>query len=312
MTSNNASVYPCYLALAKSGEIAKRASLALKNLESCHLCPHTCGINRLEDNPGQCKLGRYAFVSSYFPHLGEEDCIRGWRGSGTIFFSGCNLQCAFCQNWEISHYRDGEPVDAEQLAGIMLELQKLGCHNINLVTPTHVVPQILEALKVAIEKGLRLPIVYNSGGYDSVETLKLLDGIVDIYMPDFKIWDTEVAGRLLNAPDYPEVARNAIREMHRQVGDLVLDKNGLAVRGLLVRHLVLPGNLAGTRQIAEWIVKEISPHTYINLMNQYRPYGYAAEPEAHGLYKDLARLLTRDEYKNACEEARKVGLYRFD
>ncbi|MGC8828265.1 MAG: radical SAM protein [Verrucomicrobiia bacterium] len=304
--------YPSYLALARAGELKLRARKALEILTSCTLCPHRCGINRMEDSAGFCKMGRYAFVASYFPHTGEEDCIKGRRGSGTIFFSGCNLQCVFCQNWDISHYRSGEAADANRLAQIMMELQRLGCHNINLVTPTHVVPQILEALDVAVEMGLRLPIVYNTGGYDSVETLKLLDGVIDIYMPDFKVWDEEIAARLLNSPDYPEVARNAIKEMHRQVGDLIIDKEGIARRGLLVRHLVMPSNLAGTKQISGWLVKEISRDTYINLMNQYHPDGDVILSRSHSLYKELARLVTREEYQKAFEEAKKAGLHRFD
>ncbi|MGC8742323.1 MAG: radical SAM protein [Verrucomicrobiia bacterium] len=304
--------YPSYLTLARTGELKLRARKALEILSSCVLCPHKCGINRLEDSPGFCKMGRYAFVASYFPHTGEEDCIKGWRGSGTIFFSGCNLQCVFCQNWDISHYRSGEPVDANGLARIMMELQKSGCHNINLVTPTHIVPQILEALDAAVEMGLRLPIVYNTGGYDSVDTLKLLDGVVDIYMPDFKVWDENIAARLLNSPDYPEIARNAIKEMHRQVGDLVIDENGIARRGLLLRHLVMPSNLAGTKQICEWIAKEISTHTYINLMNQYHPDGDVIFSRSNLVYKELARLVTREEYQKAFEYAKNAGLHRFD
>ena len=304
--------YPSYLKLSRSGELKERVKSALDILKSCSLCPHNCKVNRFNDERGFCKIGRFSVVASYFPHHGEEDCIKGWLGSGTIFFSGCNLQCVFCQNWDISHYRAGEVSDALRLAEIMLELQALGCHNINLVTPTHVVPQILEALSVAIERGLRLPIVYNTGGYDSLETLKLLDGIVDIYMPDFKIWDEQVAKRLLHAEDYPEIARQAIKEMWRQVGDLVIDNYGLARRGLLIRHLVMPCGLAGTKEFSEWLVREVSKDTYVNIMNQYHPDGLVLEPEGRQLFRDIARRITGEEYKMAVQAAKNAGLHRFD
>lgn len=304
--------YPSYLKLSRSGELKERVKSALDILKSCSLCPHNCKVNRFNDERGFCKIGRFSVVASYFPHHGEEDCIKGWRGSGTIFFSGCNLQCVFCQNWDISHYRAGEVSDALRLAEIMLELQALGCHNINLVTPTHVVPQILEALSVAVERGLRLPIVYNTGGYDSLETLKLLDGIVDIYMPDFKIWDAQVAKRLLHAEDYPEIARQAIKEMWRQVGDLVIDNYGLARRGLLIRHLVMPCGLAGTKEFSEWLVREVSKDTYVNIMSQYHPDGLVLEPEGRQLFRDIARRITGEEYRMAVQAARNAGLHRFD
>ena len=304
--------YPSYLKLSRSGELKERVKSALDILKSCSLCPHNCKVNRFNDERGFCKIGRFSVVASYFPHHGEEDCIKGWRGSGTIFFSGCNLQCVFCQNWDISHYRAGEVSDALRLAEIMLELQALGCHNINLVTPTHVVPQILEALSVAVERGLRLPIVYNTGGYDSLETLKLLDGIVDIYMPDFKIWDEQVAKRFLHAEDYPEIARQAIKEMWRQVGDLVIDNYGLARRGLLIRHLVMPCGLAGTKEFSEWLVREVSKDTYVNIMNQYHPDGLVLEPEGRQLFRDIARRITDEEYRMAVQEAKNAGIHRFD
>jgi len=304
--------YPSYLKLSRSGELKERVKSALDILKSCSLCPHNCKVNRFNDERGFCKIGRFSVIASYFPHHGEEDCIKGWRGSGTIFFSGCNLQCVFCQNWDISHYRAGEVSDALRLAEIMLELQALGCHNINLVTPTHVVPQILEALSVAVERGLRLPIVYNTGGYDSLETLKLLDGIVDIYMPDFKIWDEQVAKRLLHAEDYPEIARQAIKEMWRQVGDLVIDNYGLARRGLLIRHLVMPCGLAGTKEFSEWLVREVSKDTYVNIMNQYHPDGLVLEPEGRQLFRDIARRITGEEYRMAVQEAKNAGIHRFD
>ena len=304
--------YPSYLKLSRSGELKERVKSALDILKSCSLCPHNCKVNRFNDERGFCKIGRFSVVASYFPHHGEEDCIKGWRGSGTIFFSGCNLQCVFCQNWDISHYRAGEVSDALRLAEIMLELQALGCHNINLVTPTHVVPQILEALSVAVERGLRLPIVYNTGGYDSLETLKLLDGIVDIYMPDFKIWDEQVAKRFLHAEDYPEIARQAIKEMWRQVGDLVIDNYGLARRGLLIRHLVMPCGLAGTKEFSEWLVREVSKDTYVNIMSQYHPDGLVLEPEGRQLFRDIARRITDEEYRMAVQEAKNAGIHRFD
>lgn len=312
MNAREENIYPSYLKLARSGELKDRVKAALDILKSCALCPHECKVNRLDDARGFCKIGRFAVVASYFPHHGEEDCIKGWRGSGTIFFSGCNLQCVFCQNWDISHLISGERVNARRLSEIMLELQAMGCHNINLVTPTHVVPQILEALDMSAEQGLRLPIVYNTGGYDHLETLKLLDGIVDIYMPDFKIWEPRIAKRLLHVENYPEIARNAIKEMHRQVGDLLIDNSGLAKRGLLIRHLVMPGGIAGTREFSEWLAKEVSKHTYVNIMNQYHPDGLVLVSEFQSRFSDIARRITGQEYKLAFEQAKAAGLYRFD
>jgi putative pyruvate formate lyase activating enzyme len=300
---------PSYLALARSGELTTRAELAIGILTRCGLCPHACGVNRLEKETGICQTGRFARVASYGPHHGEEDCLRGWRGSGTMFFSGCSLRCVFCQNWDISHRNEGRKTSASKLADIMLELQGLGCHNLNWVTPTHVVPQLLEALVLATAKGLRLPIVYNTGGYDSLDTIRLLDGIVDIYMPDFKVWDQTVAARLLKAPDYPETVRQALREMHRQVGDLQFDADGLAKRGVLVRHLVLPGGLSGIPSLAAWIAHEISTNTYLNIMAQYHPDGAVSQmPD----FNDLDRCLHPKEYRKAMSEARKAGLQRFD
>lgn len=303
-------VYPAYLALARSGELRRRAAVAVAALARCRCCPRACEADRLHDQTGVCGVGRQARVASHFPHLGEEDCLRGWRGSGTIFFSGCNLRCVFCQNFDISHEGLGAAVSAERLAEMMLELQAAGCHNVNWVTPSHVVPQALEALALAAEAGLRLPVVYNSSGYDSLETLRWLDGVVDIYLPDFKFWEPAVAGRLAHARDYPDAARAALREMHRQVGDLVFDGTGLARRGLLVRHLVMPGGLAGTRPFAEWLVREISPRTCVNVMGQYHPAGKVLE--APDLFRDLARPVTAEEYRVARAEARTAGLSRFD
>jgi putative pyruvate formate lyase activating enzyme len=304
--------YPAYLALGRKGELNQRALSAVAGLVQCQLCPRKCSVNRCSDQLGFCRIGRQARVASYGPHLGEEDCLRGWRGSGTIFFSGCNLGCAFCQNWDISHENAGGLVSPREVADMMLELQRQGCHNINWVTPTHVLPQALEALVLAVEDGLRLPIVYNSGGYDSVESLRLLDGVVDVYMPDFKFWDEDVAERMARARDYPEVARQAIQEMHRQVGDLAMDERGLARRGLLVRHLVMPDDRASTRQVARWLAKEISPDTYINVMAQYHPEGEARARGPGNRYADIARPITNEEFRAALLAARAAGLRRFD
>ena len=249
-----------------------------------------------------CRTGRWALVSSFFPHHGEEPCLRGWGGSGTIFFTHCNLRCIFCQNWDISWLGEGRPVKAEQLASMMLALQSNGCHNINFVSPSHVVPQILEALVLAAQRGLRLPLVYNTGGYDLVETLRLLDGVIDIYMPDIKFFDPERASRWAAAPDYPEVVRAAVREMYRQVGDLELDPQGIARRGLLVRHLVMPGAIEDTQQIMRFLAEEISPNTFVNVMAQYHPEGRAWDDPP------LARRITSEEYRQALAAARRYGL----
>jgi putative pyruvate formate lyase activating enzyme len=269
-------------------------------------------VNRLHGERGRCRVGRLAQITSAAPHYGEEDCLIGWRGSGTIFFAGCSLGCAFCQNWDTSHEVHGEPVTAEQLARMMLRLQEEECHNLNLVTPTHVVPQILEALALAVPKGFRLPIVYNSSGYELISTLSLLDGVVDIYMPDFKFWDASTAQRLTGARDYPEATRLAIQEMHRQVGDLDLGESGLAQRGLLLRHLVLPNGLAGTSPIMEWLANEISPDTYVNLMSQYRPEGEVLNLSARSTFADLCRATTGQEMSEACQAAHKAGIWRLE
>lgn len=295
-----------YIELYKSGELSKRIERARNILTECHLCPRNCKVNRMHDERGMCQVGRLPVVSSFGPHFGEEAPLVGQYGSGTIFFTSCNLSCIFCQNWEISHIRQGEEISIETLAKIMIHLQSLGCHNINFVTPTHFVTQILEALPLAIDLGLSVPLIYNSGGYDSVDTLKLLDGVFDIYMPDFKYWDEEVAERLSKAKEYPQVARAAIKEMHRQVGDLVIDDQGVAQRGLLVRHLVLPQGLSGSRQIMRFLAQEISPNTYVNLMDQYRPCGEAWQ------YPPISRRLSRAEYQQALSEARAEGIHRLD
>jgi putative pyruvate formate lyase activating enzyme len=298
---------PAYLRLDVE-EIERRAAEGVAALSSCQVCPRNCLVDRLHDKTAACKSGRYALVGSSFPHFGEEDCLRGWNGSGTIFFSWCNLRCVFCQNFDISQEGEGDAVSPERLAQMMLELQAQGCHNINFVTPEHVVPQILEALPLAIHAGLRLPIVYNTSAYDSLESLRWMDGIVDIYMPDFKIWDSAGAKRYLKAPDYPEAARNAIREMHRQVGPLLMDEHGLAKRGLLVRHLVMPGMLQETRQIMTWLAEQLSPDTYVNVMAQYYPAGAVS----HEKYPEINRKLFPDEYEEAVRIAREAGLRRLD
>ncbi len=297
--------WPSYVKLFESGELQQRARRAVDMLACCRLCPRNCEVNRLEGEIGFCRAGREAMVSSYNPHFGEERPLVGSGGSGTIFLTHCNLRCLFCQNWEISHLGQGVPVSPRRLAEMMLRLQELGCHNINLVTPTHYLPQILQALPIAVEKGLRLPLVWNCGGYESVEALRLLDGIVDIYMPDAKFADRQVAGRLCAAPDYPERMQEALVEMHRQVGDLQIDERGLATRGLLVRHLVLPNGQAGTAQIAQF-VHDLSPNTYINVMAQYRPCYRAHADELIG------RRLTAEEYREAVAATLAAGLRRLD
>ncbi len=298
---------PAYLRLGVE-EIERRAAEAVATLASCQVCPRNCRVDRLAGRTAVCKSGRHALVGSYFPHFGEEDCLRGWNGSGTIFFSWCNLRCVFCQNFDISQEGEGEAVSPERLAAMMLALQARDCHNINFVTPEHVVPQILEALPLAIGGGLRLPIVYNTSAYDSPESLRWMDGIVEIYMPDFKVWDGAVAKRYLKAPDYPEAARAAIREMHRQVGPLVWDEYGLAKRGLLVRHLVMPGLLEETRPIMTWLARELSPDTYVNVMAQYYPAGAVSAEK----YPEINRKLVKGEYEEAVRIAREAGLWRLD
>jgi putative pyruvate formate lyase activating enzyme len=297
-----------YLRLHCHDELLRRVERALELLRSCRACPRHCRVNRLDNQFAVCRTGRYTTVSSYSPHHGEEDCLRGWRGSGTIFLAGCNLRCVFCQNFEISWRAQGSPTPPRKLAAMMLELQACGCHNINLVTPEHVVPQILEALPFAIEGGLRLPIVYNTSGYDSMESLALLDGIVDIYMPDFKYWDSEMARKYSRAPDYPQVARRVLKEMYRQVGDLVMDEDGLAKRGLLIRHLVMPEGVAGTSEILRWIAQELSPATYVNVMPQYYPAGKVTSSE----FPEIDRRVTPIEYERAIDQAWQAGLKRLD
>jgi len=299
---------PSYVRLYESGELERRVEEALASLEKCRVCPWNCEINRLADEKRVCKTGRHARVASYFAHFGEEDCLRGWNGSGTIFFAWCNLRCVFCQNYDISQQEAGMEISPQRLAAMMLELQEAGCHNINWVTPEHVVPQILEALPYAIKAGLRLPIVYNTSAYDSMESLKHMEGIVDIYMPDFKYWTEDKAKIYLKSPRYPEAAKAAIKEMHRQVGDLQFDEQGLAKRGVLVRHLVMPGALNETRRIMRFLADVISPDTYVNIMDQYYPAGKVGSDK----YVEINRHITSNELQGVFDAAAEAGLNRFD
>ncbi len=297
---------PAYIKTFKKGLLEEKINAARKILSFCKLCPRECGVDRLSGQTGVCNTGEKALVSSYNPHFGEEAPLVGTGGSGTIFFTHCNLLCLFCQNYDISHEGFGEEVTSEQLAKIMLDLQDVGCHNINFVTPSHVVPQILSAILLAVKEGLNIPLVYNTGGYDSVETLKLLDDVFDIYMPDFKFWSSEIAEAACKAKDYPEIARNALIEMHRQVGDLTLNENEIAVRGILVRHLVLPRGLAGTGDIMKFIATDISSNSYVNIMAQYRSCGRASEIEG------LSTRLTPKEFETAYQAAIEEGITRLD
>lgn len=302
--------WPAYVDTWRSGELARRAEQAVAALSSCRVCPRDCAVDRLAGDTAVCKVGRRARVSTWFAHFGEEDCLRGWNGSGTIFFSWCNLKCVFCQNWETSNEGHGKEMDAAQLAALMLDLARQGCHNINLVTPEHVVPQILEALPIAIEGGLRLPIVYNTSAYDSIDSLRLMDGVVDVYLPDFKYWSEAASLRYLRARDYGARARAAIEEMHRQVGDLDIGDDRLARRGVLVRHLVMPGAADETAAILDWLARTLGPRTYVNVMDQYHVDGLAARRPDR--YPELQRPITTAEYHAAWELARAAGLDRLD
>lgn len=294
---------PGYLRLYENRELDERTERLFKILESCELCARKCKVNRLEGEKGYCRSGKELVASSYGPHFGEEPELVGVHGSGTIFLTNCNLLCVYCQNYEISHRGEGEVKGEAEVADYMLRLQNMGCHNINLVTPTHFTPQLVKAIGIAAGKGLRLPIVWNCGGYENVETVKLLDGIVDIYMPDIKYSASEPAKKYSNSPDYFARCPEAVKEMHRQVGDLRLDERGIAYRGLLVRHLVLPNNLAGSEGVLNFVAS-LSRDTYVNIMDQYRPCG-----EAHK-YKELSRSPTSIEYFKAVDMARKLGLHR--
>jgi len=292
---------PSYLKLYETGELKERAERLYESLKECKVCPHSCKVDRLSGEKGYCKTGEKVVLSSFFPHRGEEFPIRGYRGSGTIFLSHCNMGCVYCQNYDISQLGQGTAVGTEELANAMLYLQAEGCHNINWVTPSHVVPQLLMALNKAVEKGLRIPIVYNTSSYDSLETLKMLDGVVDIYLPDLKYLTEEKGRKYSKVRNYPEVAKASIREMHRQVGDLKTDEKGVAYRGVLVRHLVLPNRLSDTKEVLDFL-KEVSPQMHVNIMPQYRPYYRAYQ------YPELSRGITVDEYREAVEYASRLGL----
>jgi len=309
-------MYPRYSDLSKR-ELNRRVERLFEILENCQICPRRCQINRLKDKKGFCKVGYLPMVSAHHPHFGEESPLVGTHGSGTIFFTSCNLACVYCQNYEISQLRIGEEISFERLAGMMMELQKMGCHNINLVSPTSHVPAIVKALPIAREQDLKLPLIYNTNAYDSVEVLKLLDGIVDIYMPDVKYSDNKIALKYSNAPRYYEIMKDAIKEMYRQVGDLMINEEGIAVKGLLVRHLVLPNNLAGTEKIVEFLAKEISQNTFLNVMDQYYPYFKVYPPKFCGTkfrrtsqFPELSRRITDEEYLRAINLAKNAGLKR--
>ncbi|MCK4931664.1 MAG: radical SAM protein [Candidatus Aminicenantes bacterium] len=300
------SFMPAYLKTHRAGLLEDKIAKAQRLLESCSVCPRDCKVNRKKGETGFCRAGFLPKVSSSSPHFGEEQPLVGIHGSGTIFLTHCNLGCLFCQNYSISHLDEGEEISIEQLSRMMVTMQSLSCHNINFVSPTHYVPQILAALPYAIALGLSVPLVYNTGGYDSVETLELLDGIFDIYMPDFKYSTEEVAEEYSQARDYPRVAKQAIKEMFRQVGDLVLDDRGIALRGLLIRHLVLPSGLAGTQNVMQFLSQDISKNTYVNIMAQYYPCGDIPPGSP------LSRRISKLEYLQAVEIAKKEGITRLD
>jgi putative pyruvate formate lyase activating enzyme len=300
---NEPTSYPSYRKLLADGRLEARVEAAYARLEACDLCPRMCRAARPRGETGVCKGGILARVSSTGPHFGEESPLVGQNGSGTIFLTGCSLGCAFCQNYDISHCLDGREVSPRELAGMMLALEDMGCHNINLVTPTHFVPQIMRAVGLAASDGLGLPMVYNCGGYETVETLRLLEGLVDIYMPDFKFWESASGERYSGAPDYPQVARMALKEMQRQVGDLIVE-DGLALRGLLVRHLVMPGGFDESKQILGFIARELSRDAFVNVMDQYRPCHRADQ------FPEIARRPTDAEFQGVLEAARAAGLVR--
>ncbi|MFC1486944.1 radical SAM protein [Thermoproteota archaeon] len=295
---------PSYLRLYETGELDERIKQLYKILESCELCPRKCRVNRLKGEKGVCRSGRELMVSSYGPHFGEEAPLVGVNGSGTIFLTNCNLLCIYCQNYEISHLGYGDVRSEVQVADYMISLQHRGCHNINFVTPTHFAPQLVKAIKHAIEKGLKLPLVWNCGGYEDIKTIELLDGVVDIYMPDIKYGDSEPATNYSNAPDYFPIVKEVVIEMHRQVGDLKFDALDMAQRGLLIRHLVLPNNLAGSKKVLKFIAEEVSPNSYVNVMSQYRPAGRAHQ------YEELNRYPAREEFDTAITIANRLGLTR--
>jgi len=298
------SFVPSYISLYEGGEINQRLQILKEILKECRLCPRQCRVNRLNGEVGVCQAGSEPMVSSAFPHFGEESPLVGHHGSGTIFLTHCNLRCIFCQNYDISHLGGGERITSSDMARIMVRLQEKGCHNINFVTPTHYAPQVVASLPEAIEKGLRLPIVYNCSGYESIEVIRLLEGVVDIYMPDVKYMDEKYSKRFSNAPDYPEVIKKVLKEMHRQVGDLTNNSKGIAEKGLLIRHLVMPEGIASSEAVFKFIAKEISVHSYVNIMDQYRP-----EYRAHE-YPEINRRITHKEYLEAIQIAKRFHLYR--
>jgi putative pyruvate formate lyase activating enzyme len=300
---------PVYLHTWREGGLEAKVESALEELADCRACPRDCRVNRLLDEKGVCHTGRRPYVASAFHHFGEEDCLRGWKGSGTVFFSYCNLKCVFCQNWDISAQEAGRELGAGEIARVMLNLQEEGCHNINFVTPEHVAPQLVEAIAIAVPLGLRVPIVYNTSAYDALSSLRLMEGLVDIYMPDFKFWEPETARRLSRAKDYPNRAREAISEMHRQVGVLRFGRDGLARRGVLVRHLVMPDGVDEAAEIFRWLHDAVSPDTYLNIMDQYRPeHRVPGSPR----YADIDRRLRREELTAAHGAARRAGVWRID
>ena len=305
-TSSASAWRPAYLQLEEEGLFEERVDQAYAVLESCTLCPRRCGVNRLRGEVGVCRTAEQAVVFSAQPHFGEELPLVGDHGSGTIFFSNCNLRCVFCQNWPIAHEGRGQPLDVDALADVMLRVQRSGCHNVNLVTPTHVMPQILQATRIAAQRGLRIPLVYNTGGYDALHAIELLDGVVDIYLPDLKFMDAEPAARYMDAPDYPETAKAAIAQMHRQVGELVTDLRDIAVRGLMIRHLVMPNHLANTRAFVRWVAETLTTSTYVNIMSQYRVEHRAFE------HPDIARAISTREYLEAMDWAEEAGLTNLD
>ena len=295
---------PSYIPLHEQGDLRQRIQVLNEFLRECCLCPRECRVDRLKGELGYCKAGSELEISSAFPHFGEEPPLVGQQGSGTIFLTHCNLRCVFCQNYDITHLGRGEPVTLSDMARVMLRLQEMGCHNINFVTPTHYVPQIVASFPEAIDLGFRLPIVYNCSGYESIEVIRLLKGIVDIYMPDLKFMKGEYSEKFCNAPDYPRVIRNVLEEMHSQVGDLSVNSEGIAERGLLIRHLVMPNGISSSQEVLQFIAEEISVHSYINIMEQYRPEFRADE------YPEIDRQITHKEYLDAIQMARRFHLYR--
>lgn len=300
-------LYPAYGHLAQAGKLAQRVEEAYSIFEECQLCPRRCGVNRLNGERGFCRAPAKLMVYAAQPHYGEEISLVGRNGSGTIFFSNCNLRCVFCQNWPIALAGRGEQIDDEQLAGMMIHLQKISCHNINLVTPTHVMPNILNATQIAYKRGLRIPLVYNTSGYERIEIMKLLDGIVDIYLPDMKYMDADQAAKYSSgASDYPEETQKAVIEMHRQVGEHQINRQGVAIRGLMIRHLVMPNRVAGTEKFVKWVAENLPKSTYVNIMHQYHVDYKAFE------YPAIWRGITREEYLEAMGWAEEYGLTNLD